>query len=262
MKRIVWMLCLLMFCLTCTVPAVAMEAVSDDSQTEKICIYDFADLLTYEEWESMNNQLTEFTEKYDFEAVVMIDEELYKSTAEESANAIYDEMEFGVGANKDGCLFYIGVEAGEYYILTNGYGTTAINESGISYLKREVEPHLKDRDFAKAVEAYVSVTDELVSMAKSGTPYEETDWGYVAIVIGCAVAIPLILAFIMMMVQLSKMKTAVANDYAANYEKDGSYHLDFAKDVFLYSRVTKVKKENNNSTSSSGSSRGGGGGSF
>ena len=61
------------------------------------------------------------------------------------------------------------------------------------------------------------------------------------------------------------MKTAVENDYAANYVKPGSKQLTMSRDIFLYSHITKTEKPKNNSgshNSSSGRTHGGGGGSF
>ena len=83
--------------------------------------------------------------------------------------------------------------------------------------------------------------------------------------IGGAMLISFLVAFVMMGIQLLKMNTAVSNDTARNYIKEGSFHLDMARDIFLYSRITKVKKENTDSSthrSSSGRTHGGGGGSF
>ena len=61
------------------------------------------------------------------------------------------------------------------------------------------------------------------------------------------------------------MKTAVENDYAANYMKPGSMNLTMSRDLFLYSRITKTEKPKGGSdthTSSSGRTHGGRGGSF
>lgn len=65
--------------------------------------------------------------------------------------------------------------------------------------------------------------------------------------------------------KLCAMKTAVKEDYAGNYMKPNSMNLDFSRDIFLYSTVTKTEKTKSDSgshTSSSGRSHGGRGGSF
>lgn len=258
MKRILSVLFVLLMCLTVSAPAFAEEEIPP--------VIDMPDLLTYEEWEELCERLETIRNQYDCDVAIILDEEFYSSTAEASADDLYDDLEYGVGVSDDGILFYISTVEREYHFSTHGYGRTAFNDDAIEYLKREVEPHLKNEDYYRAMKVFADLSDELLSMARNGAPYEETDWGYVAIVIGCAVGIPLILAFIMMKIQLSKMNTAVTNDYAQNYIKPGSYHLDMARDIFLYSHVTRVKKETSSNssshTSSSGRTHGGGGGSF
>ena len=46
----------------------------------------------------------------------------------------------------------------------------------------------------------------------------------------------------MMNKKLKKMKTAVQNDYAANYMKPESMKINASRDLFLYSRITKTEK--------------------
>ena len=61
------------------------------------------------------------------------------------------------------------------------------------------------------------------------------------------------------------MKTAVRQEDAADYKKPGSFQMKYARDLFLYSTVTKTEKPKASSgshTSSSGESHGGRGGSY
>lgn len=258
MKRVLSVLFVLLFCLTLCVPFVSALEIPN--------VTDTAGVLTIEQEGELCEALFTLQNKYDMTILAMIDEDFYSHDVGSSAEDWYADYGhgYGNGSGSDGILFYISVNGREYYFYPHGFGTTAFNDDAIEYLKREVEPHLKDGNYYEAIKTYVRLSDELISMAKEGNPYHETDWGYVAAVIGCAIGIPLILAFVMMKVQLSKMNTAVVNDYAANYEKPGSYHLDMARDIFLYSRITKIKKANTSSGpgSSSGGGRAGGGGSF
>ena len=104
-------------------------------------------------------------------------------------------------------------------------------------------------------------------MASEGNPYNEKQYStkyLIGVIVMCLLA-PLLIAFIMMKKKLKKMKTAVENDYAANYIKPGSMNLTMSRDLFLYSRVTKTEKPKSSSethTSSSGRTHGGRGGSF
>jgi len=258
MKRVFAFLFVLLFCLTLCVPFVSALEIPN--------VTDTAGVLSVAQEGELCEALFTLQNKYDMTVLAVIDEDFYSHDVGSSAEDWYEDYGhgYGNGSGTDGILFYICVNEREYYFYPHGFGTTAFNDDAIEYLKREVEPHLKDGNYYEAIKTYARLSDELISMAKEGNPYHETDWGYVAAVIGCAIGIPLILAFVMMKIQLSKMNTAVANDYAANYEKPGSYHLDMARDIFLYSRITKIKKENTSSGSgsSSGGGRAGGGGSF
>ena len=104
-------------------------------------------------------------------------------------------------------------------------------------------------------------------MAKQGNPYnkKQHSTGYLVGVILTCIFAPLLIAFLMMNSKLKKMRTAVENDYAADYMKPGSMRLAVSRDIFLYSRITKTEKPKSNSgthRSSSGRSHGGRGGSF
>ena len=164
-------------------------------------------------------------------------------------------------------MLYICSSTCEYWITTHAYGLQVFNENGIAYLKKNIEPHLADDNYYRAMETFAEKADELLEMAEKGEPFNKRqyDINYLLIVIGCALLLPLIIAYFMMQNKLSKMKTAVENDYVANYIKPGSKRLTMSRDIFLYSHIMKTEKPKNNSeshTSSSGRTHGGGGGSF
>ena len=125
---------------------------------------------------------------------------------------------------------------------------------------------MEDNYYA-AVSAYADYTEELLEMAAEGAPFNKRQHStkYILCVIAGAVLLPLFLAYFMMHKKLALMKTAVKEDYAGNYMKPNSMNLDFSRDIFLYSTVTKTEKPKSDSdshTSSSGRSHGGRGGSF
>lgn len=250
MKRIFSIVLLVLICFaSCVLPVYAEEIP---------LLADCANKLTYEEFNELNPKLKQLGERYQIAVVAVIEEEFYSYDAQSSADDWYDSYDYGT----DGILFYISTEEREYHFSTCGNGITVFTDDAIEYFKQEVEPYLRADDYYGAINAYISVADEVLSLAESGMAFEQTDWFYVMIVIGGAVLFTFLIAFIMMGVQLAKMNTAVANDYARNYVKEGSYHLDTARDIFLYSRITKIKKAETTHTSSSGRTHGGGGGSF
>lgn len=79
----------------------------------------------------------------------------------------------------------------------------------------------------------------------SRLPFVEYEHGLL-ILIGVIIGIPLIVALVATLVQISKMKTARSEDYASNYIKQGSFNLTASHDIFLYTRTTRVAKPKQN----------------
>lgn len=238
------------------------------AEFENYAISDFAEVLSYEEWEILDETAEELREAYNIDVAVIIEAEMTGSTAEETADDFYDYNGFGVGENDDGIMLYVSTEEREYHITTTGDGIRIFNDKGLELIAEEIEPYLRDDDYYGASEEFLKQAEFLLKTAAEGEPYgSESDSTYFITVIVCAVLITFLIAFIAMKMKLSKMKTAVANNYAANYMKEGSKNISISRDIFLYSLITKEEKPKDDSdstthTSSSGSTHGGRGGSF
>ena len=219
------------------------------------------------ELDELTKDLDAVREKYDFEVAIYTESTMTSATAEASADDIYDYNGYGAGENDDGIMLYICSDTREYHFTTHGKGLEYFNTNGLIYLESQVLPYLSEDDYYGAFNAYIETADELLEMAESGTPYNEKQYStkyLIGVIIVCLIA-PLLIALWMMNRKLKKMKTAVENDYAANYMKPGSMNITVSRDLFLYSRITKTEKPKSNSgthTSSSGRTHGGRGGSF
>lgn len=81
-----------------------------------------------------------------------------------------------------------------------------------------------------------------------------------------SLGIGLFFAAIVCLVLKSQLKTAVMQTNAKAYVRKGSRNVTYARDIYLYRKVTqrKIESDNGSSThrSSSGDTHGGGGGSF
>ena len=230
-------------------------------------IVDDAGYLMQSELASLSKELDEVREKYGFEVAIYTQSDMTSSTAEASADDIYDYKGYGAGENDDGIMLYICSDTREYHFTTHGKGLNYFNANGLKYLESKVVPHLSENDYYEAFEEYIETTDELLQMAKDGKPFNEKQYSMkylFGVIIVCLIA-PILIAFWMMKRKLKKMKTAVENDYAANYIKPGSMRINTSRDLFLYSRITKTERPKSSSgthTSSSGRTHGGRGGSF
>ena len=230
-------------------------------------LVDNAELLSSYEKQSLEAQLDKISEKYSFDVAFVSEKSLSAVDAQAAADDIYDYNGYGYGENYDGILFYIADSERKYHFSVCGSGETIFNENGLAYLEKKIVPYLKKDNYYAAVKSYADHTEELLEMAAEGKPFNKRQHSmkYILCVIAGALLLPLILAYFMMHKKLCAMKTAVKEDNAANYMKPNSMNLDFSRDIFLYSTVTKTEKPKSDSgshTSSSGRSHGGRGGSF
>ena len=260
MKRIVSLLFVCLLCVTLTVPCFAEEFVNPP-------IVDGAQYLDEAQLEKLSKKIEGIRQKYNFEVAIVTEDEMSGYDAMSTADDIYDYNGYGAGENDDGIMLYICSDNREYHFTTHGKGLRYFNSNGLAYLESKVLPYLEDDNYYKAFSVYIKTTEELLQMATDGKPYNEKQYSMkylFGVIIVCLIA-PLLIAFLMMRKKLKKMKTAVENDYAANYIKPGSIRIDTSRDLFLYSRITKTERPKSSSgthTSSSGRTHGGRGGSF
>ena len=237
------------------------------AEFDRPSVSDAAGYLTEEQNAELTERLDKIREKYNFDVAFVSEERLSSYDAQNAADDIYDYNGYGYGENYDGILFYIADYERKYHFSTCGSGEKIFNVNGLKYLEKKVVPYLKSGSYYTAVKTYADCAEELLETAANGKPFNKSqhDTKYILCVVAGALLLPLILAYIMMYKKLAEMKTAVKADNAANYMKPGSMNLDFSRDIFLYSTVTKTEKPKSDSgshTSSSGRSHGGRGGSF
>ncbi len=220
------------------------------AESESAQIYDGAGYLTESEFEEISGMLEEVRAKYGVDVVIYTEaEELPGNlTVDNHAKSIYDEKGYGSEKN-EGILLYVSSGSREYCLDNHARGMITAN--GEKYLENKVVPFLKDDAYADAFKAYAQYSEELLEMAANGEPFDEKQYSrsYLLTVIGLGILIPLLLAFIMMKIKLGKMNTAVAQNYASNYMKEGSFHLDVNQDIFLYSNIVKKEKPKDDSSS-------------
>ena len=258
MKKII-ILIISVLCFLSALPAYA--------EFEQPPVSDAARYLTEEQNAELTERLDKIRKKYKFDVAFVSEKELSSFDVQNAADDIYDYNGYGYGENYDGILLYIADYERKYHFSTCGSGETIFNENGLAYLEKKVVPHLEKGDCYAAIKSYADCAEELLEIAAEGKPFNKRQHsaGYILCVVAGALLLPLILAYFMMHKKLCAMKTAVKEDNAGNYMKPGSMRMDFSRDIFLYSTITKTEKPKSGSgshTSSSGRSHGGKGGSF
>lgn len=238
---------------------VIISTISVSAMFNNPTVVDNAGYLTEEQIAELSKQLDDVRQKYNFDVAIYTEEFISGDDAESVADDLYDHNLYGYGENSDGIMLYIAADERRYHFTTHGSGETIFNDDRIMDLENKILPSFKEGDFYTAMKLYGEYCEDLLENPHKVTP------GYVCCVVIGALLIPLLIAYFMTKKKMKQMKTAVENNYAANYMKPGSMNLSMSRDIFMYSTVTKTEKAKSSSgghTSSSGEHHGGKGGSF
>lgn len=246
-------------------------------------VNDLADLLSDYEEMALTTKINQIFLEYNYEVHILTVDSTDGSDIQTFADDYYDINGLGYGDNNDGMVFVIAMDTREYWTSTTGVGIDVFNDAVIDYLGDRVVYYLKNGDYYGAFDAYVGEVQQYLYEYENGITgenYEEyysqyysdyavdnspsvMDYAKREIIL---VVVALVIGLIVVSSMKKKMNTAVKQTRAANYLKKDSFKITQGKEVFLYDRVTKVKKpeDDDNSRSSGGfsSSRPSGGGGF
>ncbi len=233
----------------------------------KELVVDKANVLSADEAQDLTTQLKALGEKYNMDFVILTIKTLNGKSDVAYADDYYDYN----GYADDGSLLLISVDDHKGYISTKGYGITAFTDYGINYISSEIKSDIKSGDYYDAFDKYIKLCDEFVNEAKNGKPYDTnhkckslTDILFAA---GISLAIGLVIALFAALTLKKKYKPVMLKPEANDYLIKDSLALRNAYDNFLYSHVTRERRNDDKDsgggssthTSSSGSTHGGGG---
>lgn len=259
-RRIVSLFLVLMLLSSLAITIYAAEiALTEDGNS----VYDEANLLTVSEEEEIADLLDDIGEKCDAQIVIVTLSEL-DSGADYFAERLYDTMDFGYGANRDGVLLLVCMESREYSILCNGSAANAITPDTRDQIGDAVASHLSDGDYADAFRTFAEKCEYYLDGYENGFPFPFGKFLAIALVVGIVVGL------IVVAILAGQLKSVRKQNQARDYIKPGSMRLTLSNDIFLYRNVQRTKKESSSSSSSgsrsrsrsSGSSRHVGGGKF
>ncbi len=269
-KKIIALVFALVLCLCTAAPALAVQ---DGFLNENVRVQDSAELLTESEESTLAAKLDEIRIRQKVDVVVVTTKTLNGQTPQAYADDYFDYNGFGYGENRDGVLLLISIEESDWYISTHGYAITAFTGAGIKYIGEQMQGELSNGDFSGAFDTFAGLSDEFITQAKEGNPYDTSNMPkepLSLIWIPISIAIGVVLALIIVGCMKGKLKTVRSQAAANSYIKEGSLNITDSQDLFLYNNVTRTAKPKDNSsgggssthTSSSGSTHGGGGGKF
>jgi uncharacterized protein len=275
MKKVINLLFALFLCIGAAL--MPQKILAETETTAYSNVVDNADILNDAEEKELLDKMAEISDRQscDIVVVTMMSSALGSQSIESAADDLLNSN-YGKGSDNSGILLLVSMKGnghGDYWISTKGYGITALTDAGIDYIKESFVPYLKEQEYIQAFEDFADNCDVFLTEAKTDSPYDSGHMprGTFPLVRNLLIAVVagFIIAFIIVSVMKSKLKSVQMQKSASNYVKNGSMHITEQKDLFLYRNVTRTEKPKENSgggssthSSSSGSRNGGGGGSF
>lgn len=232
-------LCLVLLLVLClSIPAFAQcDYVVDD-----------ADLLTEAEEKALSDRLEEISQEYGMQVAVATVSEARGVTDDEDMDAyVSDYFDEYFGEDHDGVLLLVSMNPRKYRILSNGTAADAISVRDGEAIGDRFASDLSDGNYADAFDIYAEECDYYFNGAVNGFPFDVGGTLLIAVIIG------LVVGLIVALCLRGQLKSVKPQNQANVYVKPGSLHVTTAKDFYLYSTVTRVKKQTSNSSSSGGS---------
>lgn len=222
---------------------------------ENPAVCDYEDLLTATEENQLQRAIDQLVDEYQFQPVIVTVDSLGGKSPKKYAEDFFLDGGYGIGENRDGIVLLIAMNTRDWYIATHGNTRDVISDSDIDDISEQIVAFLSNGNYSEAFASFLSLIQQDYEA-------EETLWIrdlLIALVIGT------VISGITLLIMRSSMNTVKKQSGASNYMANDSFDLYECRDLYLYSRTTKVRKSQNNSSgsrSSGGSSFGGRGGKF
>ena len=212
-------------------------------------IVDQADVLTADEELILEIKAQALVEEYDIDVVILTVEDTYGENITNFSDDFYDNNGYGVGIDASGVLMVLAMEDRDQAFSTCGKAIDALTDYGQDRLFDAISDDLADDRYYDAFDLYLDQLDHYFQCYEAGDPVDRsvsvTD---ILFKVLFALAIGLIVAFLIVTVMSRGMDTVRRQKGAQSYVSPGSYDLYIMNDRFLYSNVSKVRKESSSSS--------------
>lgn len=246
-------------------------------------IVDDADLLSSSEEEKLEEKAQQLVDKYEMDVVIVTVWSLDGKSAQAYADDYFDYNGYGIGPDYSGVLFLLSMEYRDWAISTCGETIYALTDYGIETLFESCKSYLGNDQYYYAFDRYLDELPTYFDAYENGSPIDgfhyndyddytiydpdnsgetvyydpQPDAADVVKMVLIALMIGIAAASVTLLIMRMNMNTFRQQSNATTYLPSGAFHLTHNQDVFLYSRVTKTRRD----TDSSGGSRRSGGGS-
>ena len=246
MKKIHLIICCLLFVIF-SLPLFAAERIIDN-----------AGILSAGRKAALEARMEEIASTYNFNLLILTEKNIGTDKATAYSWNYLDSKGLG-GETWDGCLLLQSLEGRDYDITASGRGSKILNNAAFNRLEKDVVSYLKQDDYPGAYEAFINNWEKFLVLESKGRSYNFLDESktHLGFLLGGWI-IAFLIGFFVVRSMKAQMNTALPMAEADMYIIPGSMALTNQQDRFLYSTVTKTKRQSSSSSSSGGSSSGGG----
>lgn len=248
-------------------------------------VFDRAGLFTASEVQELEQEIQSFQEATGMDFVIVTSNESHKGSAQQIADAFYEQGGFGLDEEKSGILYYIDMDDRYHYLSTTGAMIDYMTDARIENAIDEVTRYLSAGAYAQGASQMISIVRQYI---RDGIP--EGQYRYDAVtgqrlttrhkaLTKNEIILALVIGFAVCLIYVACVRSRYSlkgSTYHYSYQDNGSMKLTDQEDTYLRTTTTRVRKpdppENTGShgggggsgvhTSSSGTSHGGGGGHF
>lgn len=277
MRRIYQQIFALLLVLSCLW---ASAALADGDR-----VFDRAELFTASEVQELEQEIQAFQKETGMDFVIVTSNESHKGSAQQIADAFYEQGGFGLDEEKSGILYYIDMDDRYHYLSTTGAMIDYMTDARIENAIDEVTRYLSAGAYAQGASQMISIVRQYV---RAGIPEGQYRYDVVTgqrltarhkALTKNEIILALVIGFAVCLIYVACVRSRYSlkgSTYHYSYQDNGSMKLTDQEDTYLRTTTTRVRKpdppENTGShgggggsgvhTSSSGTSHGGGGGHF
>lgn len=242
-------LCMIMICAFCILPMVGISSAFASENR----VFDEAGLLTGQEIEELETNLSSAKEKIHMDLAVLTINDAMGKTTEEYADDYYDEHELGTGNDRSGALCLIDMDNRQIYISTAGQMIRYLTDDRISSIMDDAIGYMGDGSYAEAIDTMLSDIGQYVDQGIVSDQYNyDRDTGKVdayhkrslawyeiliAMIASGAVAIMPCLATIKKYKMQDERKQAL--NYHLAYRGTSAFAFSLANDMFINKMVSQ-----------------------
>lgn len=225
-------------------------------------VYDFADLFTDSEEQSLYEEITKYIDKYKMDLAVVTISSNVKSSAEEYADDFYDYNNFGINSSRDGVLFLIDMDTRNIHMTTTGQAIKMYDDKRVDEALDLVYQHMTNKEYylgttkfinkiGNDMDSGVPSSNKNMVIDKEGNPHMIKRVNYLFITI-----LSFVIATIVIVILIAKNKLVRKATTAEEYLVKDSIKINDDGTSLISSNTVKHKIEHDSggSSSSGGSS--------